>query len=217
MSSKQKRPAISGYTFGRELPVDEVDEGKSILIRGPSKSERRDFVLDLLKSRNGEVVDPAVVITTDELGSKVVERYNTRVGQSAARIPLGVVDCMPNPTPYSVQEASIARVGGPGDLTGVGVEATNMIDSMNQRGFGRVRVVLDSICPMTMYTDIEVLFRFLHMMVGAIQSTESIGIFTMDPESHDERTLSMVEHLFDYVLDVGDYRGFGVTGSEGFD
>lgn len=217
MSSQIQRSAISGYTFGRDLPVDEVQEGKSILVKGPSQPDRREFVLDLLKSDNGVLADPSVLVTTNELGKKVAERYHSRLGEADVHPPLGIVDCMPNPTPYSVRDAVVAQVGGPGDLTGVGVEVTKMIELVNNRGYDRVRLVLDSICPMTMYTEIEVLFRFLQTMVGCIQATDSVGIFTIDPESHDEKTLSMITYLFDYVLDVEGYSGFGVVDSTGFD
>ncbi|WP_425492955.1 DUF7504 family protein [Halohasta litorea] len=217
MSSQIQRSAINGYTFGRELPVDEVEKGKSILVKGPSDPERRDFVIDLLKSDNGMLADPSVVVTTNEVGKNVAQRYHSRLEGTDIHPPLGIIDCMPSPTPYSVREASVVQVGGPGDLTGVGVEVTKMIESMNNRGYERVRLVLDSICPMTMYADIEVLFRFLQTMVGCIQATDSVGVFTIDPDSHDEQTLSMITYLFDYVLDVDGYSGFGVVGSTGFD
>jgi KaiC/GvpD/RAD55 family RecA-like ATPase len=197
--------------------VDEVQEGKSILVKGPSQPDRREFVLDLLKSDNGVLADPSVLVTTNELGKKVAQRYHSRLEETDIHPPLGIIDCMPNPSPYSVRNAAVAQVGGPGDLTGVGVEVTKMIESMNNRGYEKVRLVLDSICPMTMYTDIEVLFRFLQTMVGCIQATGSVGVFTIDPESHDEKTVSMITYLFDYVLDVDGYSGFGVVDSAGFD
>jgi len=53
-----------------------------------------------------------------------------------------------------------------------------------------------------MYVDIERLFRFLHVFTSQIQSKGWLGVFSVDPESHDDQTINTISQLFDGVLEV---------------
>lgn len=217
MSLEMGGAGSGGYTFDRGLPVDEIEKGASVLIKGSSKPGRKDFVFDLLRSDEEGLVDPAVLVTTNQSGEKAAQRYRSLNEGDRTHPPLGIIDCMPSSGSYSLRDAVVTQVGSPGDLTGIGVEITKMVDALNDRGHDKVRLVLDSICSITMYTDVEVLFRFLQTVISYIQTTESVGIFTIDPSSHSEETLAMVTHLFEYVLDVEEYTSFGIVDSTGFD
>lgn len=217
MSMETQSPHSSGYTFGRDFPVDEIEGGTSVLIKGSSKPGRKDFVYDLLASDSGEVLDPAVLVTTNEAGVDVAQRYRSRVSGYGEHPPLGIIDCMPNSPSCSLEGGVVSQVSAPGSLTGIGVEITKIIDLLDSRGYGRARLVLDSISPIAMYTEPEVLFRFLQTVISYIQKTGSLGVFAIDPDSHDEQELSVITHLFNHILSVEEYRGFGISDSVGFD
>lgn len=48
-----------------------------------------------------------------------------------------------------------------------------------------------------MYPELRTNFRFLHVLVGRIDSAGGLGVFVRDPGSHDDRAVSMIRGLFD--------------------
>jgi archaellum biogenesis ATPase FlaH len=69
-------------------------------------------------------------------------------------------------------------------------------------GVDRLRVGFDSLSPLLMYVDLQRLFRFLHVFTSQIQSQGWLGVFSVDPESHDDQTINTISQLFDGVVEV---------------
>jgi hypothetical protein len=53
-----------------------------------------------------------------------------------------------------------------------------------------------------MYSNLETVFRFLHVFTGRIRSIDGFGIFFLDSGMHEEKEYTTLRQLFDGVVEV---------------
>jgi archaellum biogenesis ATPase FlaH len=99
-------------------------------------------------------------------------------------------------------EDVIRPCGSPGDLTGIGIEFSQLSKETASAGIDNVRVAFDSLSPVLMYVELERLFRFLHVFTRQIQTKGWIGMFAIDPDSHEAQVINTLNQLFDGVLEI---------------
>lgn len=215
------------YEFGSALPdplLDSVDPGTNILVSGPSMSGKREVMLKLL-AQGAERDEGSVIVTSNDGGSQVYRRYQKELGDIEAF--LRIIDSVGSELDPDLEEV-IRTCGSPGDLTGMGIEFSEVSKEAKKRGIDSVRVAFDSLSPVLMYVDLERLFRFLHVFTRQIQSKGWMGMFSIDPDSHEAQAINTLNQLFDGVIEIrlpedGNReirtRGFGQSRSEwvGFD
>ena len=70
---------------------------------------------------------------------------------------------------------------------------------------------------MLMYSNLQTVFRFLHVMAGRVSMQGDLGIYVVDEGMHDSQTIATLKQLFNAVLQVkieGDrtfVRAIGLT------
>ncbi len=62
-----------------------------------------------------------------------------------------------------------------------------------------------------MYSQLEVTYRFLHVITNRVKKLEGIGIYTLNSESFDERTVSTIKQLMNTVIEVRVEDGGGTV------
>lgn len=99
-------------------------------------------------------------------------------------------------------DVSVATVSSPGDLTGLGIKASQALEEFAEAD-DRIVVRFDSLTMLLQYADLQRAFRFLHVLVDRIERVGATGVFHMDPAAHDDRELATLRTLFDasYRLD----------------
>jgi hypothetical protein len=60
--------------------------------------------------------------------------------------------------------------------------------------------VVHSLSTLLMYSNLQTVFRFLHVFTGRIQSVGALGLFAIDSTAHDEQTMNTLKQLFDGVI-----------------
>ncbi|MFB6109288.1 MAG: RAD55 family ATPase [Halodesulfurarchaeum sp.] len=209
------------YELGDAVPaplLDAVDPGTNILVSGPAMSGKRELMLEVLGhgATNG---DGSVVVTANDGGEQIYDAYQEIVEQESY---LRIVDSV-GAEPSDELAEVIRPVSSPGDLTGMGIEFSQIATEGTGSGVDRIRVAFDSISAVLMYVELERLFRFLHVFTRQIQSKDWVGLFAIDPESHDQQVINTVNQLFDGVLEIRvpedgsreiRRRGFGQSPSE---
>jgi hypothetical protein len=58
-----------------------------------------------------------------------------------------------------------------------------------------------------MYADVETVFRFLHVLTGRLDGVNAVGLFTIDPTTHDEQTVNTLKQLFDGAIELREENG----------
>lgn len=195
-------PERTMYDLDAILPpdlIDEVSPGTNILISGPSMSGKRELMLRLVA--HGATLDEgSVVVTTNDPVGDILDEYRSihEPGDEYLRM----IDCVGSQGSGDSDADFVRTVSSPGDLTGIGIEFSEVAKEAGTTGVDRLRIGFDSITPLLMYVDIQRLFRFLHVFTSQIQSNDWFGVFTVDPTSHDEQAVNTISQLFDGVVDV---------------
>ena len=195
-------PAASGadgragheYQFGAALPLGGVRAGTSLLVEG-SGVDGTGPLLDRLLTSGRTPGEAAVLVSTDGPAAAAARRLG---GTANA----GLVCCSAGAEEEVGDGLVAASVGSPADLTGIGIQFSKVADDVAVGG-GSLRVGLDSISTLLMYAeDPRSVFRFVHAFTGRVTAMDALGLFVVDPEAHDERTVAMVRGPFDGRIQV---------------
>jgi KaiC/GvpD/RAD55 family RecA-like ATPase len=181
--------------------ITEFDDGTNLLLSGPAMSGKRAILLELL-ARGEADSEGSVVVTSRDPADEVIREYEDALGHESGF--LRVVDCVSQQSGGGggAGDDRVSTVSSPGALTGMGMEFSNVAEDAQEAGVARLRVGFDSLSPILMYVDLQRLFRFLHVFTSQIQSQGWLGVFSVDPESHDAQTINTISQLFDGVLEV---------------
>jgi hypothetical protein len=174
------------YEF-RNLPVPPIRAGTSVLLAGPTHAGTRRLAFRLLAGPSDE---GAIVITTNSRASRVIDDCRAS-GMNVARDRTGVVDCVDDEEDDSVP-ARVLTVSGPADLTGIGMRYSKLYQGFYEEGTARVRTGICSVSTLLSFSDLRTVSRFVHTVIGRIDSVDGFGVFLIDPETQDERTVSTV-------------------------
>ncbi len=73
-----------------------------------------------------------------------------------------------------------------------------------------IRLCVHSVSTLLMYAQLEVTYRFLHVITNRVKKLEGgIGIYILNSESFDERTISTIKQLMNTVIEVRAEDGGG--------
>jgi KaiC/GvpD/RAD55 family RecA-like ATPase len=187
------------YDLSPTLDV-EVDPGTNLLFAGPPLTGKRSLVMDILAegTRQGEA---AIVVTTKDGAERVLDDYRDRVGIEGR--PVAVVDCVTRQQGVGEvrDDDRIKYASSPVDMTGIGIKLSEFLELFYQdRGVEQTRVALHSLSALLMYSDLQTVFRFLHVFTGRIQSVDGLGLFSIDSTAHDDQTMNTLKQLFDGIV-----------------
>jgi KaiC/GvpD/RAD55 family RecA-like ATPase len=190
------------YGLGEVCPGVEVEPGTNLLVAGPPMTGKRTLALEILAHGNRRG-DGTIVVTTKDGGEDVREDLRERLGRDE-NAPIGIVDCVSkqqgmNPS----QSEDIAYASSPKDMTGIGIQLSEFLQGFyKDRNVQRNRILLHSLSTLLMYSNLQTVFRFLHVFTGRVQSADALGVFVIDSTAHDQQTMSTLQQLFDGQIEV---------------
>lgn len=89
----------------------------------------------------------------------------------------------------------------PGNLTRLGIEVTDPLEDWTDEE-GRTAFCFHSITPALQYTDVDTLYRFLHVLTSHLSMAGAIAHYHLDPSAHEPQTINTLRSLFDAVIEV---------------
>lgn len=190
------------YELDDVLPPDvlaAVDPGTNILVTGPGMSGKRQLMLRML-AQGSKAEDGSVIITSKDPASDIFDEYQKSAGEEETF--LRIIDCVGSQGRNEAVSDIVRSVNSPGDLTGMGIEFSEIARSAEAEQVDRLRIAFDSLSPLLMYVEVQRLFRFLHVFTSQIQSRNWLGLFAIDPDSHEEQVVNTVSQLFDGMLQI---------------
>lgn len=187
------------YDVPANLPIEGFAPGTSVLVAGPAMDAGQNLTLQLVRpATDGE---SAVVVTTDTGCARLVEAYESRHGEW----PLegsAFVDCSGPDPGDDAFGAPVRRLSSPGDLTGIGIAFSALVEDLYAEGRERVRLGLFSLNTLVMYADVQTVFRFGHTVAGRVASTAGLGVFFVDPSTQEETVVNTLSQFLDGRIDV---------------
>jgi hypothetical protein len=184
-----------------ETPLDtrDIDPGTSVLVAGPTMTGKRDLMLDVL---GGSRDRTACVVTTKKRARRITEWFDTTISDSS-RWDRHVVDCVGGSGTFSApKRTGVDTVASPRDLTGIGIALSGYMQDKHSADVDDVRIGLHTLSTLLMYTDLQPVYRFTHVITSRIDTAGFVGAFTLDTTSRDTETLNRLTQLFDALVEV---------------
>jgi KaiC/GvpD/RAD55 family RecA-like ATPase len=191
------------YDLADVLPESEVDPGTNVLVAGPPLTGKRRVAFDVLAS-GATRGDGSIIVTTKDSADKVLESFTDTLADGIDP-DVGVVDCVTKQRGIGTidDDPRIKYASSPVDMTGIGIKLSEFLQAFyEERGLTENRVLLHSVSTLLMYSDLQTVFRFLHVFTGRIQSADALGIYVIDSTAHDDQTMNTLKQLFDGVIEL---------------
>jgi KaiC/GvpD/RAD55 family RecA-like ATPase len=184
---------------GDSLPIDEFPSG-SILVSGPAMSGKYELLLDFV-IEGGRLGEGGLFVTTNEPAESVRSDVQSRGG--AVPEFLGIVDCVSErqSTTERLSGDHVEYVTSPGDMTSIGIGVSEQLGRFEDAGIDRTRLAFHSLSTLLLYSDVETVFRFLHVLTGRIDAVDAVALFTIDSTAHDDETMTTLGPLFDGTIE----------------
>ena len=178
----------------------EVAAGTNVLLSGPPLTGKRALAMDILAEGTRQD-DGALIVTTKDSADRVLQDYAERIDYEGN--PVAVVDCVTRQ--QGVTDARdddrVKYTSSPVDMTGIGIKLSEFLQVFYQeQGIERNRMMVHSLSTLLMYSDLQTVFRFLHVFAGRIQSVDGLGLFAIDATAHDDQTMNTIKQLFDGII-----------------
>ncbi|WP_101297629.1 RAD55 family ATPase [Halegenticoccus soli] len=179
-----------------------VEPGTNVLVSGPPLTGKRALALDILAegTRRNE---GAIVVTTKDNASRVLDDYAERIAYAGK--PVAVVDCVTRQQGIGDvrDEERVKYTSSPVDMTGIGIKLSEFLQTFyRERRVERNRIMVHSLSTLLMYSNVQTVFRFLHVFTGRVQSVDGLGLFCIDSTAHDDRTMNTLKQLFDGIVET---------------
>ncbi|WP_136589090.1 RAD55 family ATPase [Salinigranum halophilum] len=177
-----------------------VQPGTNILLAGPPLTGKRSLGFDVVAG-GLEAGEGAVVVSTKDSAQRVLNEFESRFEIEGK--PLTVIDCVTRQQGISdvTENDHVKYASSPVDMTGIGIKFSEVLEEYYQtREIKQNRVMLHSLSTLLMYSDLQTVFRFLHVFTGRVQSIDGLGLFSIDSTAHDDQTMNTLKQLFDGIV-----------------
>lgn len=183
------------YAF-ENLPLGPIRPGTTVLLSGPAHAGTRDLGLRMLSRPTDE---GAIIITTNRRSQRIADDCE-RVGLSLTAESTAILDCVGGDDDNV--PAQVLSVSGPSDLTGIGMRYSDVYRKFARESTEFVRTGLFSLSTLLSFGDLQAVSRFVHTLVGRIDTVDGLGVLLIDPAIHDERTVSTLSQFCGGRIDV---------------
>jgi hypothetical protein len=88
-------------------------------------------------------------------------------------------------------------------LTGLGIQISEILQQW-QNNDNRSVACFHSLTALLQYSDVQTVYKFLHVLTGRFATAGVAAHFHLDPGAHDDQTINTLKSLFDGIAEFGD-------------
>ncbi len=193
--------------------IDTIDQrtgglnpGTNILILAPAFSNGEQVASFLAKPGKGEYM---IVLTTENQATDLLDYFK---GNDFNTNYIGVIDAITRSSSAQTADShKVKYVGSPNDLTGMDIRFSQLTEEIMKGEFTEdpnqlfptpIRYCVLSLTSMLMFRKIDVIYQFLHVVSSKLKKMGSIGIFLINSETFDQKTIAIVKQLMNVVVEI---------------
>ena len=197
---------MSDYTLGiKELDssIGGIRKGSNIMLIGPPMSGKEILLYSIMYWGAAKNDNAVITVTTRESATHILEWFREqKLVLPMSRV--GIVDCVTKTLGgASVENENIKIASSPVDLTGIGVKISQFFEEyFMKKNIKKTQLHINSLSTILMYSNIQTVFRFLHVFTGRIKAAGSLGIYVIESGMHDEQAISTLKQLFDGMIEI---------------
>ncbi len=197
---------MSDYTLGiKELDdaVGGIKKGSNIMFIGPPMSGKEAILNHIVYHGATKNENAIITVTTRESAAHILEWFKeNKLTLPMSRI--GIVDCVTKTLGgAAVESENIKIASSPVDLTGIGVKISQFFEEFfMKKNTRQIQLHINSLSTILMYSNIQTVFRFLHVFTGRIKAAGALGIYVIESGMHDEQAIATLKQLFDGMIEI---------------
>ncbi|MBU3965964.1 MAG: recombinase RecA [Euryarchaeota archaeon] len=183
--------------------IGRIKKGSNILLMGHPMGGK-EIILHNIMYHGAAINNNAVIsVTTRQSANNIIEWFK----ESNLILPMsriGIVDCVTKTLGSdTIENGSIKIASSPGDLTSIGVRISEFSEEFYmKKNIKNHQLHINSLSTILMYSNTQIVFRFLHVFTRRIKETGAIGIYDIDSGMHDEQTIATLKQLCDGLIEV---------------
>jgi KaiC/GvpD/RAD55 family RecA-like ATPase len=194
------------YTIGIEEiddTIGELKKGSNILLIGPPMSGKEFISNHIIHDNASKNENALMVVTTCEPAIQMIEKFK-ELEPNLLLSRVGFVDCVSIKCGVTaVENKNVKLVNGPEDLTAIGVKISQLFEDFYlKKKIKKIHLHINSLSTLLMYSNIQTIFRFLHVFTSRIKMANALGIYVLNSEMHDEQVISTIKQLCDGMIEV---------------
>lgn len=200
---------MDGYLLG----INEIDDliggingGTNLMVLGHPMSGKDSIVNNILYAG---LIDSnaSIFVSTCEVGENILEWFQKR-DHNIDTSCFGIIDCVTRTLGIDAEDTdNIKRASSPVDLTGIGVRMSQYFEELwMKKDNPPIRVCINSVSTILMYSNLQTVFRFLHVFTGRIKAAKGLGLFVVDDKMHDPQTIATLKQLFDGLIEIKEHE-----------
>jgi len=183
-----------------------LSPGTNALVLTPALSDAKsDYCESLLALAPPDELD-VLRISYSRQADDLVATWRETHGELPARtgiVRVGDQSSLAGANPDAVDEAGVVvTTANPNDVTGLGMRLNNYVNDLDPDR--QLVACFDSLTQMLQFSDVQSVFKFVHMLTGQLREVDAVGHFHMDPDAHDAQTVSRLKPAFDEAITVDD-------------
>jgi KaiC/GvpD/RAD55 family RecA-like ATPase len=197
---------MNDYSIGiKELDdaIGGIKKGTNIMLIGPPMSGKEAILNHIAYHGSIKEENAVIMVTTRESASNILETFR----ENKRDLPMsriGIVDCVTKTLGVPVTENENVKIAScPVDLTGIGVKISQFLEEfLIKKHVQKTQLHINSLSIILMYSNIQTVFRFLHVFTGRIKAAGAFGIYVIDQGMHDEHAIVTLKQLCDGIMEV---------------
>ena len=197
---------MSDYTIGiKELDdaIGGIKKGSNIMLIGPPMSGKEAILNHIVYHGAAKNENAVITVTTRESAAHILDWFkDNKLTLPMSRI--GIVDCVTKTLGgAAVESENIKIASSPVDLTGIGVKISQFFEEFYmKKNTRKIQLHINSLSTILMYSNIQTVFRFLHVFTGRIKAAGALGIYVIESGMHDEQAIATLKQLFDGMIEI---------------
>ena len=189
-----------------DLKTSGLNPGTTLLVLAPAFSNGEQVATYLARPRKGEYM---IVLTTENQATDLLD-YLKSSGFDSNYI--GIIDAITRSSSIQTPDSlKVKYVGSPNYLTGMDIRFSQLTEEIMKGEFTDdpsqlfptpIRYCVLSLTSMLMFRKIDVIYQFLHVVASKLKKMGSIGIFLINSETFDQKTIAIVKQLMNVVVEI---------------
>lgn len=189
-----------------------ISPGSNILLIGPPMTGKsilvRDFFYTGLKAGEG-----GIYISTKDTASKLYQSFRES-GQDLEPYEdiFGIVDCVSRTLPVESKESikNVTYAASAIDMPTISIGLNEFLKKLiKEKKIERIRVVVESLSNLLMYSNLQTVYRFLHVFTSSTRAADAISIYSVEEGMHSPETIATLKQLVQMAIEIqedGDKR-----------
>ena len=199
--------------------LQKIPENSACVVIGPPLSGKKELVY-LYISQSLKSKTPVMFITTDASAEDIKkELLKSKIFYGSGE-NLMLVDCYSHQAGNLIPDTNdTKRIPGPLALNEISI-AISDIERFFYRKSPKHLVIFNSLSTLLMYSNPQMVGRFIQMMIAKIKQAGGSVIFTLEEGMHEQNVIVTIEHLMNAIIQVKKEHGKVMaksSGIEGFD